>query len=56
MTENDIRRRLAGRAAEYRMFMNDEPDTEVAEIGGLSTKSSKLKDDVERLDKVLGKD
>lgn len=38
MDENEIKRRLAGRAAEYMMFKDDEEDTEVpAEI--LSTDS-----------------
>lgn len=29
MYDNEIKRRLAGRAAEYMMFKNDEEDTEV---------------------------
>jgi len=29
MNDNEIKRRLAGRAAEYMMFKNDEEDTEV---------------------------
>ena len=38
MDDNEIKRRLAGRAAEYMMFKDDEEDTEVpAEI--LSTDS-----------------
>ncbi|MCI7800176.1 hypothetical protein [Eubacterium sp.] len=38
MNDNEIKRRLAGRAAEYMMFKDDEEDTEVpAEI--LSTDS-----------------
>lgn len=33
MVDNEIKRRLAGRAAEYMMFKDDEEDTEVpAEI------------------------
>ena len=33
MNDNEIKRRLAGRAAEYMMFKDDEEDTEVpAEI------------------------
>lgn len=33
MNDNEIKRRLAGRAAEYMMFSDDEEDTEVpAEI------------------------
>lgn len=33
MDDNDIKRRLAGRAAEYMMFKDDEEDTEaLAEI------------------------
>lgn len=31
MNENEIKRRLAGRAAEYMMFNDDEEDTEVLE-------------------------
>lgn len=38
MNDNEIKKRLAGRAAEYMMFKDDEEDTEVpAEI--LSTDS-----------------
>lgn len=29
MNDNEIKRRLAGRAAEYMMFKDDEEDTEV---------------------------
>lgn len=31
MDDNEIKRRLAGRAAEYMMFNDDEEDTEVPE-------------------------
>ena len=31
MNDNEIKRRLAGRAAEYMMFNDDEEDTEVPE-------------------------
>ena len=54
MDDNEIKRRLAGRAAEYMMFKDDEEDTE-APVGITSTGNvivfpdfEKLKSEVEK--------
>ena len=55
MDDNEIKRRLAGRAAEYMMFKDDEEDTEVT-VDITSTCNvivfpdfEKLKNEVERM-------
>lgn len=53
MTEEELRRRLSGRAAEYHMFVEDDPSSGSQAAGILSVivfpEFQKLKDDVERL-------
>lgn len=52
MDDNEIKRRLAGRAAEYMMFKDDEEDTEVPAYISLSDSVNDFSDLEESKNKI----